>query len=350
GSAIGVGLGLTFASFGTETTTSVVSPAENSCVVGFKPTANLLPRDGDIPVSRRQDTVGHIAHTVGDTAQILDAVIHFDMRPGTGRLLYAESCRNADLDGMRIGVVRYSEEEVDGPKLAAFHDALGLLKEAGGVIVDNSDLAGLQDYDSLLERMQNIVLETEFKTDVKAYLRSLAENPRRILTFEDLVNAIKSEPSERYPGRSVNIMLRALATSKESPEYLAMLQKQEHYASSGGFQGATDRHNFDVIIVPAGSLSLQVFAAIGGNLVIAVPMGFYPEGTKVKVDESRGGLVSVAPGISFLLYLYGRRNGEAQLLSVAYAFEQLSRARKLARPYILPKTDLEDAVLRRQRM
>ncbi|KAK4449770.1 amidase signature domain-containing protein [Podospora aff. communis PSN243] len=320
GSAIAVGLGLAFASFGTETVSSLVSPAEKSCVVGFKPTFGLIPNDGLIPVSRRQDTIGHITRTVRDAAQILDVAVCFDERPEQSRYmgekpsrLYVESCRDIDLSGVRIGVVRYSPKQIDEPKITAFHEALGFLKEAGAVI-----------YDSLPEQTRSIVLETEFKTDMEAYLSSLAENPRRILTFEDLVNTIKSEPSEDYPERNINIMLRGLKTSKDSPQYLSMLQQQDYYACSGGFKGAME--------------------PMGGIPVMTIPMGFYPKGTKVKVDESRGGLVSVAPGIPFSLHLYGRRNGESQLLQVAYAFEQLSGVQQLAKPYILPQTDLEDLV------
>jgi amidase len=84
-------------------------------------------------------------------------------------------------------------------------------------------------------------------------------------------------------------MSRARDTSKDSPEYLSILQKQDYYAGSGGFEGAMERHDCDVIIAPGGSLSIQAFAAMGGIPVMTVPMGFYPEETEVKFDESRGG-------------------------------------------------------------
>lgn len=45
---------------------------------------------------------------------------------------------------------------------------------------------------------------------------------------------------------------------------------------------------------------------------------------------------------SFSLFLYGRKYGDSQLLRVAHAFEQLSAARKKARPYKLPESDLKD--------
>ena len=144
------------------------------------------------------------------------------------------------------------------------------------------------------------MLNTDFKTDMEAYRRSRAENHCRILTLQDLVNAIKSEPCEEYPNRNVIIMLQALETRKNSPDYLFMLQKQEYYASLGSFGGAMDRHRCDVIIASAGSLSLYAFAGMGRNPVMSVPMGFYLEETEVRIDESRGDLVSVALGIPYL--------------------------------------------------
>ncbi|KAK4032923.1 amidase signature domain-containing protein [Parachaetomium inaequale] len=346
GSAISVGLGLAFASFGTETVSSLVSPSEKSCVVGLKPTRGLLPTDGMIPVSNRQDALGHIARTVKDVAQILDVVVQFDPRPTAhySKPTYAESCAAVDLQGVRIGVVEHPGQDIDQPKTNAFRETHGMLTAAGATILGGVRLGGLQEYDLLPQRMKTIVLETEFKADMEAYILSLTKNPRRILTLKDLVDTIQSEQLEEYPARDVEMMLRALDTSKSAPDYTTMLRKEEYYANSGGFEGAMDRHDCDVLIAPAGSLALQAFAAVGGNPAMSVPMGFYPEGTKIRRDEMRGGLVSVAPGIPFSLYLYGRRHGKSQLLRVPYVFEQLCGAQKRAKPYFLPETDLEDIV------
>ncbi len=90
--------------------------------------------------------------------------------------------------------------------------------------------------------MKNTVLDTEFKTEMEAYLLSLVQNPRHIQTFEDLVETVKSENLEEYPSRDVDVMLRALNTSKSSSEYATMLEKEKYYASDGGFEGAMDRY------------------------------------------------------------------------------------------------------------
>ncbi|KAH7127630.1 amidase signature domain-containing protein [Dactylonectria macrodidyma] len=342
GSATSVGLGLTLAGLGTETVSSIVSPAEKSCVVGFKPTHGTLPTYGIIPVSHRQDMVGTIGRTVKDVAQILGVLVEssrYREKPD-----YAASCDGTDLVGVRIGVVLHPGKKIDPAKLDSFHEALALLKGAGAVIIDGLQLAGVQEYEALSQRMKDIVLETDFKASMDAYLLSLAKTPRRILTLQALVRAITNDPSEDIPARNVDVMQRALGTSTDAPDYTLMLQNEEYYSSSGGFEGTMDRHDCGVLIAPAGSLTLQTFASIGGNPVITVPMGIYPDGTKVEYNETRGGLVLVAPGIRFSLFLYGRKHRDPRLLRVAHAFEQLSAARKRARPYKLPESDLKDFI------
>lgn len=54
-------------------------------------------------------------------------------------------------------------------------------------------------------------------------------------------------------------MESVLGTSKDESDYKAMLRNEEYYAKAGGFEGAMDRHNCDVLIVPAGSMAPQTF-------------------------------------------------------------------------------------------
>jgi amidase len=239
-----------------------------------------------------------------DVAQILDVLVQFDPRPTAHHSTpnYAETCGAVDLHGVRIGVVEHPGQDINQPKIDAFRETLGMLTAAGATILGGVRLDGLQEYDLLSQRMKTIVLETEFKADMEAYLLSLTKNPRRALTFKNLVDAIQSEHLEGYPARDVDIMLRALDTTKNASDYTTMLRKEQYYANSGGFEGAMDRHDCDVLIAPAGSLTLQSFASMGGNPAMTVPMGFYPEGTEVRRDEMRGGLVSVAPGIPYVSY------------------------------------------------
>ncbi|KAK6580222.1 hypothetical protein PZA11_007244 [Diplocarpon coronariae] len=58
GSGVGTSIGLAFASLGTETDGSILSPSSANNLVGIKPSVGLTSRSLVIPISSHQDTVG----------------------------------------------------------------------------------------------------------------------------------------------------------------------------------------------------------------------------------------------------------------------------------------------------
>ena len=71
GSGIVVNANLAAIAVGTETSGSILSPANANGVVGIKPTVGLVSRDGIIPITADQDTAGPLARTVADAAVLL---------------------------------------------------------------------------------------------------------------------------------------------------------------------------------------------------------------------------------------------------------------------------------------
>ena len=74
GSGAAVGAGLTQWAIGTETDGSIICPASLNGVVGVKPTVGLIPRDGVIPISARQDSPGPMTQTVTQAAQLISVL------------------------------------------------------------------------------------------------------------------------------------------------------------------------------------------------------------------------------------------------------------------------------------
>lgn len=58
GSAISMAANFATVALGTETDGSIMCPSSYNSVVGIKPTVNLTSRDGVIPISMRQDSLG----------------------------------------------------------------------------------------------------------------------------------------------------------------------------------------------------------------------------------------------------------------------------------------------------
>ena len=78
GSGAAVAASYAAVAIGTETDGSIVSPANNTCLVGIKPTLGLVSRAGIIPIAHTQDTAGPMARTVADAVAVLMAIAAVD--------------------------------------------------------------------------------------------------------------------------------------------------------------------------------------------------------------------------------------------------------------------------------
>ncbi len=76
GSSSGIGTAMSFwaANVGTETSGSILSPSNQTMLVGIKPTVGRISRYGVIPITADQDTPGPMARTVADAAIMMGAM------------------------------------------------------------------------------------------------------------------------------------------------------------------------------------------------------------------------------------------------------------------------------------
>ena len=127
GAAVSVTDGMAFMGLGTDTGGSCRIPAALCGIVGFKPTARRVPREGVLPLSSTLDSVGPLASSVADCA-IVDAILAGEAvvtpRPASLRALRLGVPRTVVLDGL--------DETVSG----AFEAALRRLRDAGADITD----------------------------------------------------------------------------------------------------------------------------------------------------------------------------------------------------------------------
>ncbi|MCF6100893.1 amidase [Mesorhizobium muleiense] len=127
GAGVSIAEGTSEISIGSDTGGSVRIPAALNGVVGFKPTARRVPRDGVFPLSDTLDSIGPLARTVAECAAA-DAVM-------AGEQLVA--LVPLPLAGLRIGVphgvlFEDTEEEV----AAAFERCARKLELAGARLAD----------------------------------------------------------------------------------------------------------------------------------------------------------------------------------------------------------------------
>ena len=325
-SGTGAAISANFAAIGigSETDGSVICPSAVNGLVGIKPTIGLVSRSGIIPISASQDTAGPMARTVRDAAVLLGVLAGADPRdPATsasaGHVVdYAKGLDASALRGARIGVVRNLAGFL--PSVDAVYDqAVAALRAAGAVIVDPVELTTLGKFDEAeLE-----VLLYEFKDGIETYLASRGPTfPFK--TLADLIAYNQREKSKEMPHFGQELFERA---AKKGPltdaAYRDARALSLKLARDDGLDAAMAKHQVDILISPSNAPAWTIDHVsgdhvVGGNTSFAAVAG-YPS-----VTVPMGQVTGLPVGLSFT----GRAWSEAALLSVAFAFEQATKARR----------------------
>lgn len=315
----------------------------------------LTSRSLVIPISEHQDTVGPMARTVKDAAYILQAIAGPDPYDNytsaipwasnvTNAPDYVAACKLDALAGKRIGIPRNaigSRTAVSGPVFDAFESAINVLKEAGAIVVDNTNYTAYAAF--LNSTAEDIVLGGDFGPNLAAYLAQLTYNPNDVNDLEEVRNFTQNFPAEEYPSRNTAVFDASLALNftNTSPEFWAAYQEDLFLGGPGGLLGALDTYNLDAVVLPTRTASS--ISAIIGAPIVTVPLGAYPSNTTV-LTNSRGNLNATAPNIPFGIAFAGKLWSEESLIGFAYAYEQRSNNRMKIKPYIQPNTELADIV------
>lgn len=329
GSSSGTGAALSadFATLGigTETDGSIISPASICGLVGIKPTLGLWSRSGIIPIASSQDTAGPMCRTVADAAALLGALTGVDARDDATKASaghtapdYTAFLKPDGLRGARIGVARAQagfNPDVD----KALDAAIAAMKDAGAVIIDPASLPT----PATLGPAETIVLDYEFKAGLNAYLASRGPSVA-VKTLAELIAWNEKEAAREMPWFGQEIFIRA---QKSGPltdkKYLDARATCLRLTRTEGIDALMAKHSLDAIILPSNQPAWTTdllngdhftggdttYAAVSGYPSITVPMGM---------------VHGLPVGMSFI----GRAWSEGPLLTIAYGFEQATKARR----------------------
>jgi amidase len=321
GSAVAVALGYAPAAIGTETDGSITCPAAVNGIVGLKPTVGLVSRSHIVPISHSQDTAGPMTRTVRDAAIVLGVIAGSDPAdPATKdadahRTDYAAALDAGSLKGTRIGVARFAagfHPETD----AVFEAALARLRAAGAVLVEIPE-SGMDR--KAIGAAEEVVLQTEFKADIEAYLASTDPAKVKTRTLADLIAFNRAHAAEEMPLFGQEIF-EASATAKglDDPAYLKALETGRRLAGPEGIDRLLKDNNVVALVAPTLAPAWLIDPIlrdryVGGGAGGAAAVAGYPH-----LTVPMGAVQGLPVGLSFV----GPAWSEARLLSLGYAFEQ----------------------------
>lgn len=322
GTGAAIAAGLAAVGIGTETDGSIVCPASICGIVGLKPTVGLASRSGIIPISATQDTAGPMCRTVADVAAVLNVIDAVDSDDSVTafkreRVDYTNFLKKDGLVGMRIGVARDywgRRNDVD----TVLNSALETLKKAGAILVDVK-FPNLRKFGDA----EFLVLKYEFKDGLEKYLRG---RNSRYKTLDELIKFNRDNAAKELPYFGQTIMEdSAKLGDLNSKEYKDALETCRRYSRDEGIDQVMNENKLDAIIGPSNSPTWMIdtvsgdcgsgyvgsssLAAVAGYPNITVPAGLFRE---------------LPIGVSF----FGQAWSEGKLIKAAYAFEQMTNARR----------------------
>jgi amidase len=355
GSSSGAGTALNFwaANVGTETSGSILSPANQNMLAAIKPTVGRVSRYGIIPITADQDTAGPMAKFVADAALLLGVLEGAAPDPNdaaTNRCTpppnrdYTPHLKADGLKGARIGIPRaffYAQTTPPGAteargglnpeQMKVMAAAIDVLKAQGATIVDPADIPSIVDPDpknnfltwnicsgaeSARGKDDNcsVVFKYGMKRDFNAWLDSLGSAaPLKTLSGLRAFNTAHSARGTIKYGQSQLDISDEMDLTRDRQRYEADRARDIAVSATHGIDEVMKAQNLDALLFPAGSGA--AIAARPGYPTVIVPFGTVPNAPTPPLPD--GFDARPGPyGVSFT----GMACAEPRLIELAYAF------------------------------
>lgn len=307
---------------GSDTGNSIRGPSSHQALVGIRSTMGLTSRAGVFPLNLLADIAGPMGRTVADVAAVFQVIVGEDpndpvTQAARGRTIpnYAAALSRDALKGKRIGVLHqaYEREGTDAEVLQVFAKAIDDLKLAGATVIDPATVDGLE----AIRRPPGISCQA-FKYDLNQFL---AARQGRV-PVADLTAVVKGGKFHPTVRRQLEQTEQGPANGPETADCAAERTYRDQVRAA--VLKTMDALKLDAFVHPTwsnpprligdlntpGGDNSQFFSPTTGWPAIQVPMGY-----------TRGVLPA---GITF----FGRAWTEADLLGMAYAYEQHTRHRR----------------------
>jgi amidase len=363
GSSSGVGTAANFwaANVGTETSGSILSPANQNMLAAIKPTLGRISRYGVIPITADQDTAGPMARTVADAAIMLGVLEGTAADPNDAATSkcsrvagndYTRFLNPEGLKGARIGIPRaffYDKVSVPGQKeprggldaaqAKVMEEAITILKQQGAIIVDPVEIPSIVSTDpqenfllwNVCSGLDNakgkdaacsIVFKYGMKRDFNKWLSSLgAGAPVKTLTELRQWNVAHQRAGSIKYGQALLDISDEMNVEADAARYRADREKDLRLSATNGIDAAMKKHQLDALLFPGpGSAAI---AAKPGYPTVIVPFGLVPNAPPNAPFPDSFAAKPTPYGVGFT----GMACSEPKLIELAYAFEQATKRR-----------------------
>jgi len=365
GSSSGVGTAANFwaANVGTETSGSILSPANQNMLVGIKPTLGRVSRYGVIPITADQDTPGPMARTVTDAAillAVLEGAAVDPNDPATGKCSrvaggdYTRFLNAGGLKGARIGIPRaFFYEKITPPgakeprggldqaQTKVMEEAITVLKQQGAIIVDPVEIPSIVSTEpqenfllwptcSGLDNAKgkdagcSVVFKYGMKRDFNKWLASLgATAPVKTLTELRQWNVAHQRAGAIKYGQALLDISDEMNVETDAARYRADREKDLRLSATNGIDAVMKKYQLDALLFPGPSSA--AIAAKPGYPTVIVPFGLVPNAPPPPAPPFPEGFAAKPSpfGVGFT----GLACSEPRLIELAYAFEQATKRR-----------------------
>lgn len=363
GSSSGTGTAANFwaANVGTETSGSILSPANANMLAAVKPTVGRISRYGVIPITADQDTAGPMARTVSDAAILLGALESASPDPNDPATNTCQPPVNRDytphlkrdaLKGARVGIPRASfynaitlrgEKEprggINDAQAKVMAEAIEVLRAAGAEIVDPADIPSIVDEDPKKNFLRwgtcaglnnargkdedcSIVFKYGMKRDFNAWLASLgAAAPVKTLGELRAWNVAHENMGAIRYGQTQLDISDEMDVERDRARWQADRRKDVFLGGEHGIGEVIKAQRLDALLFPGASGA--AIAAKPGYPTVIVPFATVPNEPPNSPFPEGFKALPAPYGVSFT----GTACTEPRLIELAYAFEQATKRR-----------------------
>ena len=306
---------------GSDTCGSIRIPAAFNNLFGLRPSKGLSSIYGVMPLSHTQDVAGPLARSLDDLAILLDIVVGYDPNDAATEVMrntahpqFQRSLASVPLDGLRLGKLTSAFDNSNTAVLRPIEEALEWYEEQGARLIE----IAIPELDTLL--LGSALIAHEFRVDIDQYLQQFGSDA--IASLADIVDQGLYHQAVGGP------LTNNRGTERDEAAYAAAVEARTELRLA--IEKVFLDHELDAIVYPT-VIENQVFigepqpgsqcqlAAHSGLPALSMPVGLNGRGLPIGLE------------------LLGQQFQDAELLAMAYPYEQAQRPRTA--PSVTPALD-----------